>query len=96
MGQNITWEGGFFAAPLVILSSLIPLTPLGIGVTDGAAAELFARAAMPGGAAVTMLLRAVFVVICLGCGVALLKTVNGINGTIDNEHGDSARIDIDN
>ncbi|HEX8832835.1 MAG TPA: lysylphosphatidylglycerol synthase transmembrane domain-containing protein [Abditibacteriaceae bacterium] len=68
--------GLFFAAPLVVLSSLIPLTPLGIGVVDGAAAELFLVAGASGGAAVTMLLRATNVLMSLPCGLALLWPIS--------------------
>lgn len=68
LGRVVTTNGIAFAAPLVVLSSLIPLTPLGIGVVDGAAVELFARAAMPGGAESTMLGRAAWIALSLACG----------------------------
>jgi uncharacterized membrane protein YbhN (UPF0104 family) len=68
LGRAVSVEGIAFAAPLVVLSSLVPLTPLGIGVVDGAAVELFARVAMSGGAESTMLGRAAWIAISLACG----------------------------
>ena len=59
-------------APFVILSSLVPLTPLGLGVTDSTAALLFAAIGVAHGAAATMILRATFVLISLIGGLAWL------------------------
>lgn len=73
LGKGVSFAGVAGAAPLVVLSSMVPLTPLGIGVVDGAAAELFRRAAMTGGAESTMLGRAVWIVLSLGCGGVLMK-----------------------
>jgi len=62
----------FLVTPFVILSSLVPLTPLGLGVTDATAALLFAAIGIAHGAAAAMLLRALFVLISLACGLAWL------------------------
>lgn len=58
--------------PLLIIIRMIPLTPLGLGVTDGAAEELFGLIGLPGGAEVQMLLRASGVLIFLFSGLAYL------------------------
>jgi len=58
------------AMPLIILSSLAPLTPLGLGVTDAAAATLLNAVGVAGGAEATMLARSSFVLICAACGLA--------------------------
>src|SRR5699024_9012802 len=58
--------------PFVILSSLVPLTPLGLGVTDATAAILFAGIGVAHGVAATMILRATFVLMSLACGLAWL------------------------
>ena len=62
----------FLVTPFVILSSLVPLTPLGLGVTDATAALLFAAIGIAHGVAATMIARAFFVVISLACGLAWL------------------------
>ncbi len=50
----------------------LPLTPLGLGVTETAAAFAFRALGFDGGAEATMLVRVVFVAIALGGAVALL------------------------
>lgn len=62
--------------PFLILSSLVPLTPLGLGVTDAAASLLFVAIGITQGAAATMLLRAAFVLLSLACGLAWLWPAN--------------------
>lgn len=63
--------------PFLILSSLVPLTPLGLGVTDATASLLFATIGVGiGGAAATMLLRAFFVLLSLVCGLAWLWPID--------------------
>ena len=59
-------------APLVILSSLVPLTPLGLGVTDAAASTLIHLIGNDSGAEATMLGRATFVLLSALCGLAWL------------------------
>ncbi len=62
-------------SPFVILSSLVPLTPLGLGVTDAAAALLFSAVGAMHGAAATMILRTSFVLLSLVCGLMWLWPV---------------------
>jgi uncharacterized protein (TIRG00374 family) len=67
----------FAITPIVNLSGLIPLTPLGLGVSDSIAATLYPAVGLSGGAEATMLLRCVTVAISLACGVAFLLPVAG-------------------
>jgi len=60
------------AGPLVSLARELPLTPLGLGVTETAAAFAFRALGVDGGAEATMLVRLVFVAIALGGAVAML------------------------
>ncbi|MGE3933808.1 MAG: lysylphosphatidylglycerol synthase transmembrane domain-containing protein [Rhodospirillaceae bacterium] len=60
------------AGPLVSLARELPLAPLGIGVTETAAAFAFGALGVDGGAEAIMLVRLVFVAIALGGGVAFL------------------------
>lgn len=57
-------------APAIILSSVVPLTPLGLGVADTVAQTLFATAGVPNGANATMLGRATWLLLSLICGLA--------------------------
>jgi uncharacterized membrane protein YbhN (UPF0104 family) len=61
-------------APLIILSSLVPLTPLGLGVTDAAASTLLHVIGNNSGAEATMLGRATFVLLSALCGLVWLCT----------------------
>lgn len=56
--------------PAVILSFILPLTPLGLGVADVVAQVLFEAAGIAGGSAATMLLRATWLLLSLGCGLS--------------------------
>ena len=56
--------------PLLIFLRFLPLTPLGLGVTDFAGEELFLIVGIDGGAEVQMLLRAMWVVVLIACGAA--------------------------
>ena len=57
-------------APIVILSFIVPLTPLGLGVADAVAATLFGTVGIVGGGATTMLLRVTWLLLSLVCGLA--------------------------
>jgi uncharacterized protein (TIRG00374 family) len=59
-------------APLVILSSIVPLTPLGLGVTDAVASTLLLAVGSSSGAEATMLGRVTFVLLSALCGIAWL------------------------
>ena len=63
--------------PLVLLTSSIPVTPLGIGVADVAADRLFTLVGAVSGAEVTMLVRAVTATAYLACGLAYLVPLPG-------------------
>jgi glycosyltransferase 2 family protein len=62
-------------SPLVTLTTSLPVTPLGIGVSDVVADRLFSMIGALHGADVTMLVRGVMAVACLACGVAYLVPV---------------------
>ena len=55
--------------PLVNVSNMLPLSPLGLGVGDSVAAVTYPLVGIAGGAEVTMTLRAVHVVLVLTCVV---------------------------
>jgi uncharacterized membrane protein YbhN (UPF0104 family) len=58
--------------PLVTLTTIVPVTPLGIGVADAAAEGLFTLVGAHSGAEVTMLVRAATASACLLSGLAYL------------------------
>lgn len=58
--------------PLVTLTTVVPATPLSIGVSDAAAEGLFALVGAATGAEVTMLVRAATALGCLAGGLAYL------------------------
>ena len=62
----------FATAPLVNLSGMVPLAPLGLGVTDSVAVTLYATVGLSGGAEVNMLLRGVTVFLSILCAAGLL------------------------
>ena len=65
--------------PLLIFIRFIPLTPLGLGVTDAAGEEFYNLVGIAGGAENQMLLRAIWVVILLLCGLSFLTNKNKSN-----------------
>ena len=58
--------------PLVTVLRILPISPLGLGVTDAAAEELYPLVGMEGGAENQMLIRGVFILVSLLCGIAFL------------------------
>jgi uncharacterized membrane protein YbhN (UPF0104 family) len=56
--------------PLVILTGVLPLTPLGLGVTDAVALMVFSTIHISSGANAVMLSRITFVAISALCGLA--------------------------
>jgi glycosyltransferase 2 family protein len=68
--------------PIVNLSGMLPLTPLGIGVTDGVAEALYAIVHVSEGAEMTMILRAVTISLCALGGIALLVPVAGAESPV--------------
>ena len=65
--------GVLAVTPIVTLSKTVPLTPLGLGVTDGVASVLYPLVGLGGGGEVQMLLRVTMVGIALACGLAYFK-----------------------
>ena len=72
IGKPLLILGVFTVTPVVALVRSIPLTPLGLGVSDAAAAELFTLVGMSGGAEVHMLGRGISVLLCLVSGLVFL------------------------
>jgi uncharacterized protein (TIRG00374 family) len=72
----------FTITPIVNLSGMLPLTPLGIGVTDGVAESLYAMLHVSHGAEMTMILRAITVVLCALGGIALLVPIARAEGPL--------------
>jgi uncharacterized membrane protein YbhN (UPF0104 family) len=52
-----SWQSVMLVAPLVLVASVLPITPGGIGVAEGAAALLFARVGVESGASIMLLVR---------------------------------------
>ncbi|MBX6311397.1 MAG: flippase-like domain-containing protein [Isosphaeraceae bacterium] len=65
----------FAITPMINLAGIIPLTPLGLGVSDSIAATLYPLVGLSGGAEATMLLRCVTMILALACGLAFLIPV---------------------
>jgi uncharacterized membrane protein YbhN (UPF0104 family) len=70
--------------PLVILSGMLPLTPLGLGVTDAVALVIFNSIHMSNGANAVMLGRISFVAISALCGLAWFVPFHQNNKTPTN------------
>jgi hypothetical protein len=60
----------FEAGPIIILSSAVPLTPLGLGVADATGEALLARHGLDCGSEAVMLTRAIWLGVCLLSGIA--------------------------
>lgn len=60
--------------PLLIFIRFIPLTPLGLGVTDAAGEEFYNLVGIDGGAENQMLLRATWIVLLLLCGLSFFSS----------------------
>jgi uncharacterized protein (TIRG00374 family) len=74
-----SFMGLFAVTPFVIMSQAIPLTPLGLGVTEGIASVLYPVVGLRGGAEVVILLRAFTVLLFALCGLSFLKPRQFIN-----------------
>jgi uncharacterized protein (TIRG00374 family) len=72
LGNPASPQCVFAIMPLVNLSGIVPLTPMGLGVADSAAVALFSLVGVSGGAEVTMLLRAATVTLSAFGSVAYL------------------------
>ena len=70
MGFQVPLGRGLLLLPLIILTGILPLTPLGIGVTDAVALLVFSTIPISSGANAIMLSRILFVAISALCGIA--------------------------
>jgi uncharacterized membrane protein YbhN (UPF0104 family) len=70
LGFPVPLGHGLLLMPLIILSGMLPLTPLGIGVTDAVALLLFSTIHIGSGANAIMLSRILFIAISALCGIA--------------------------
>ncbi|MEO6909279.1 MAG: lysylphosphatidylglycerol synthase transmembrane domain-containing protein [Abditibacteriaceae bacterium] len=70
MGFPVPLGKSLLLMPLVILSGMLPLTPLGLGVTDAVALVIFNSIHISSGANAVMLARISFVAISALCGLA--------------------------
>jgi uncharacterized protein (TIRG00374 family) len=81
MAMNI--EFSFLAVatvtPLLIFIRFIPLTPLGLGITDAAGEEFYNLVGIAGGAENQMLLRGVWVILLLLCGLSFFIGKKDLN-----------------
>ncbi len=59
--------------PILIVVRFLPLTPLGLGVSDAAGEELYNMVGVGGGAENQMLLRATWIVVLLLCGLIFFR-----------------------
>jgi hypothetical protein len=59
--------------PILIVVRFLPLTPLGLGVSDAAGEELYNMVGIVGGAENQMLLRATWIVVLLLCGLIFFR-----------------------
>jgi len=78
--------------PIVTMSRTIPLTPLGLGVSDSVAALLYPLVGLDGGAEVQMLLRATIVLVFLACGLAYFKGRQEVLGIEEQQLGESKEL----
>jgi len=70
LGLEFTVLAVAIVTPILIVIRFIPLTPLGLGVTDYAAEELYSMVELAGGAEVQMLLRGTWILVLLLSGLA--------------------------
>lgn len=60
----------FMLAPILLVLTSLPITPLGIGVADGAAEFLFGMVGLSAGAELQMFIRAMIVIVLIVSGVS--------------------------
>lgn len=68
----------FAVTPIVLISRTIPLTPLGLGVSDGVAAFLYPIVGLQGGAEIQMLLRVTLSLVLLTSGLAYFTRLSPV------------------
>lgn len=57
-------------APILLVLTSLPITPLGIGVADGAAEFLFGMVGLSAGAELQMFIRAMIVIVLIVSGIS--------------------------
>lgn len=75
LGMPFPWIAIMAITPLVIVVRSLPITPLGLGVSDGAAEALYAWVGVGGGAETQMLMRAVAVLLLFLAGLAFFVRI---------------------
>jgi uncharacterized membrane protein YbhN (UPF0104 family) len=78
MGEAVPIGASLLLTPVIILAGLIPLTPLGLGVSDAVALLLFHTVHIDNGANALMLGRITFVIISACCGLAWFTPLHAI------------------
>jgi len=84
MGFPVPLGRALILMPLVILSGMLPLTPLGLGVTDAVALMIFNSIHISSGANAVMLGRISFVAISALCGLAWFVPLHQNNTSFKN------------
>lgn len=79
MGEAVPIGPSLLLMPVIILSSLIPLTPLGLGISDAVALLLFNTVHISNGANAMMLGRITFVIISALSGIAWFVPIHAAN-----------------
>jgi len=86
LGFHVPLGQGLLLLPLIILTGTLPLTPLGIGVTDAVALLVFSTIHISSGANAIMLGRIIFVSLSALCGIAwFVPIVKNMNCLAKNE-----------
>jgi uncharacterized membrane protein YbhN (UPF0104 family) len=84
MGFPVPLGRALILMPLVILTGMLPLTPLGLGVTDAVALMVFSTIHISSGANAVMLSRIAFVAISALCGLAWFAPLPQNNSLLTN------------
>ncbi len=72
IGTPMTWGQLFIIAPLVFIAAVLPISPGGLGVTETAAAILFAQFGVQTGAAIMLMVRLWHLILKLPGGVMFI------------------------
>ncbi len=70
LGISFSWISVATVTPLVIFARFLPVTPMGLGVSDSVAEYFYDLSGINGGAEVQMLLRATMVIILVTGGIS--------------------------
>ena len=75
LGQSFSWITVAAITPVVIFARFVPVTPMGLGVSDSVAEALYDMSGISGGAEVQMLLRATMVLLLVSGGISFWSSV---------------------